>query len=61
MRIIEANGAALHVADRGPADGPALVTGASGGVGSVAVALLGAVTMNLVIAINHRRDWYVAM
>ena len=25
MRIIEANGAALHVADRGPADGPALV------------------------------------
>ena len=25
MRIIEANGAALHVADRGTPDGPALV------------------------------------
>ena len=28
---------------------------------AVAWSLLGAVTMNLVIAINHRRDWYVAM
>lgn len=27
----------------------------------VAVSLLGALVMNLVIAINHRRDWYVAM
>ncbi len=29
--------------------------------GAVLYSLAGAVVMNLVIAINHRRDWYVAM
>lgn len=28
---------------------------------AVAISLVGAVVMNLVIAVNHRRDWYVAM